>query len=437
MKRLLFLLLILSANLTQAALPIQSWTLPNGARVLYVEHRGIPVIDLSIEFDAGSRRDSQRKWGLAALTNGLLASGIAANANEAALSEAQLSDAFADTAAQRHMGVSADRAGIALRTLSSQPESDAAIRLTARLLAQPAFPKTQLLREKTRAIAALKEAETKPNVIAGKTLMRAIYGHHPYANSPTAGSLDAITRADLITFHRTHYVASRAVVAIVGDVSRERAGQIAQQLTMHLPSGNGEALPALPEVAPMQATEQRIAHPASQAHILLGTPAAVRGDPDFFALTVGNYILGGGGFVSRLMHEVREKRGLSYSVGSSFSPMKQAGPFTIGLQTKKEQADEALKISRDVLTAFLKDGPTDDEIKAAKDNLIGGFSLRIDNNRKILGNVALIGFYGLPLDYLDTWIVNVAKVNADDIRAAFRRKIDANRLATVMVGVPE
>ncbi|MBS1171059.1 MAG: insulinase family protein [Burkholderiaceae bacterium] len=437
MKRLLALLLILSANLTHAALPIQTWTLPNGARVLYVEHRGIPVIDLSIEFDAGSRRDPLRKSGLAALTNGLLASGVAASATEAALNEAQLSDAFADTAAQRHMGVSADRAGIALRALSSQPESDAAIRLTARLLAQPAFPEALLMREKTRTIAALKEAETKPNVIASKAFMRAIYGHHPYANSPTAESLDAITRTDLITFHRTHYVASRAVVSIVGDVSRERAGQIAKQLTGHLPPGNGEALPALPEVPPMPAAEQRIAHPASQAHILLGAPAAVRGDPDFFALTVGNYVLGGGGFVSRLMHEVREKRGLSYSVGSSFSPMKQAGPFTIGLQTKKEQANEALKVTRDVLTSFLKDGPTDDEIKAAKDNLIGGFSLRIDNNRKILSNVALIGFYGLPLDYLDTWTVNIAKVSADDIRAAFGRKIAAEQLATVIVGAPE
>jgi zinc protease len=181
--------------------------------------------------------------------------------------------------------------------------------------------------------------------------------------------------------------------------------------------------------------EQRIPHPASQAHILMGVPALARGDADFFPLTVGNYVLGGGGFVSRLTHEVREKRGLAYSVYSYFNPLAQPGPFTIGLQTKKEQTAQALKVVRETLDAFLRDGPTAAEVAAAKDNLIGGFPLRIDSNRKILDNIAVIGFYRLPLDYLDTWTERVKAVSIADIRAAFRRKLDAGALATVVVGL--
>jgi zinc protease len=163
-------------------------------------------------------------------------------------------------------------------------------------------------------------------------------------------------------------------------------------------------------------------------------PALSRGDPDFFALTVGNYILGGGGFVSRISREVREQRGLAYSSYSYFSPMAQAGPYQAGLQTRKDQTDEALKVVRDTIARFLREGPTEAELKAAKDNLIGGFPLRIDNNRKILDNLAMIGYHQLPLDYLATWTTQVSKVSIADIRSAFARKLAMDHLVTVIVG---
>jgi zinc protease len=180
--------------------------------------------------------------------------------------------------------------------------------------------------------------------------------------------------------------------------------------------------------------EQRIPHPASQAHILIGMPALQRGDADVFALTVGNYTLGGGGFVSRLTKEVREKRGLAYSVYSYFNAMEQPGPYQAGLQTRKDQADEALKVVREQIASYLQTGPTEAELKAAKDNLIGGFALRIDNNRKILDNIAVIGYYQMPLDYLDTWTTQVAKVTLADVRAAFNRKLAMDKIVTVVVG---
>jgi zinc protease len=420
-----------------AALQIQNWTLENGARVLFVENHTIPMLDVSVEFDAGARRDPAGKAGLAAFTNGMLARGVLAAGTEPALSEAQVSDAFADTAAQRGGAAGSERAGASLRTLSSAAERDAALTLLARVLAQPSFPADIIARDKARTIAHLKEALTKPEAIADKAFWHALYGDHPYGQQASPESVATIERADILEFHRSHYVADRAVIAMIGDISRAEADAIAQQLTQRLPRlpNSTEALPAMPEVPPAHAEELRIAHPASQAHILIGAPALQRNDPDYFTLTVANYILGGGGFVSRLTREVREKRGLSYSIYSYFTPMAQPGPFQIGLQTSKAQADEALKVVRGTLATFLQEGPTNAELKAAKDNLIGGFALRIDNNRKILDNIAAIGYYRLPLDYLDTWTAKVAQVTVADIRAAFARKVALDKLVTVVVGV--
>lgn len=437
LKNFLVLLILLACGSAHAALHIQSWALANGARVFFVENHSIPMLDISIEFDAGSRRDPQGKAGTAALTNAMLARGLTEmrlpdGVMEPALNEAQISDAFADTAAQRGGGAGIERAGVTLRTLSSQAERDKAVMLVARLLAQPSYPENFFARDKARTISAIKEDLTKPEAIADKAFWRLMYRAHPYAKQETVESIEAITRDDLIDFHKSHYAANRAVIAMIGDLNRTQADTIAQQLTMRLPQG--AALPVLPPVPPAQGQEERIAHPASQSHVMIGMPSLVRGDPDFFALTVGNYILGGGGFVARLTQEVREKRGLAYSVYSYFTPMLQPGPFQIGFQTQKEQTDEALKVVRDTLAAYLRNGPTPVELKAAKDNLIGGFALRIDNNRKILDNIAAIGYYNLPLDYLDTWTSNIAKVKLADIKAAFNRKIALDKLTTIVVG---
>jgi zinc protease len=437
-KKSLILIVMLACSPVHAALQIQTWALANGARVFFVENHSIPMLDLSVEFDAGSRRDPQGKAGTAALTNAMLARGLRAVpaqggfAAEPALTEAQISDAFADTAAQRGGGAGAERGGASLRTLSSLSEREKSVVLLSRVLAHPSFPADFLARDKARTISAIKEDLTRPESIASKAFWRVAYREHPYGNEATVESVEAITRDDLAAFHSAHYVANRAVVAMIGDITRAEADAIAQQLTARLPQG--AQLAELPAVPAAQGQGERIAHPATQSHILVGAPALRRGDPDFFALTVGNYILGGGGFVSRLTREVRENRGLAYSVYSYFSPMAQQGPFQIGLQTQKEQTDEAIKVVRDTLTAFLRDGPTPAELKAAKDNLVGGFALRIDNNRKILDNIAVIGYYRMPLDYLDTWTANVAKVSAADIKSAFNRKIATDKLATIIVG---
>jgi zinc protease len=435
-KTLIMFVLLVSAH-AQAALNIQHWTLENGTRVYFVENHSIPMLDVSVEFDAGARRDPKGKSGVAALTNSMLGRGVRAaklsgGADEPALTEAQISDAFADIAAQRGGGPGTDRSGLSVRTLSSATERQQAILLLSRLLAHPSMPEDFLARDKARTISSIKEAETKPESIADKAFWHLAYGEHPYANEATVESVTAITREDLLQFHAAHYVANRAVIAMIGDINRAQADEIARQLTARLPQGG--PLAAIAPVVVPKAVEQRIPHPASQAHILIGMPALQRGDADVFALTVGNYILGGGGFVSRLTKEVREKRGLAYSVYSYFNAMEQLGPYQAGLQTRKDQADEALKVVREQIAAYLQTGPTEAELKAAKDNLIGGFALRIDNNRKILDNIAVIGYYQMPLDYLDTWTAQVAKLTLADIRSAFNRKLAMDKMVTVVVG---
>ena len=396
-----------------------------------MENHDIPMLDVSVNIPAGSSFDAADKSGIAGLTHHLLDLGAEG------LSEDDISRGIADIGAQLGGGFDQDRASLSLRTLSNAAERDKALDIMARVLQRPLFPEAILAREKVRVIAALKEAETKPESIVDKAFQKAIYGAHPYA-LPVSGeiaSVEKITVQDLAGFYRTHYRAAAAVVAIMGDVTRAEAEAIAQQLTEKLPASGAPA--ALPNVEmQIPASERRIAHPASQSHILIGVPGMARNDPDYFPLYVGNHILGGGGFVSRLMNEVREKRGLAYSVYSYFMPLKQPGVFQLGLQTKKEQAGEALQLVRNTLEEFIAKGPTEKELIAAKLNIVGGFPLRIDSNRKILDYLSIIGFYDLPLTYLDDFTRKVEQVNVAQVREAFARHINPQAMATVIVGAP-
>jgi zinc protease len=411
----------------QAALPIQHWTTSSGARVYFVESRSIPMLDINVDFDAGGRRVPPDKAGLGGLTQSLIKAGSASR------SEEEISRRIADVGAQLGGSVDRDRAGISLRTLSSERERGQAIATLAEILQAPAFPEAAFAREKARLVDSVKEDETKPDAIASKAFYRLLYGEHPYGLAPTPETVGRIERADVEGYYRANYVAGRAVVTILGDADRALAERIAEQLTAGLPRAPVAPAP-LPAVAQPRGETRRIAHPASQSHIVLGLPALARGDPDYFPMLVGNYVLGGGGFVSRLYLEVREKRGYAYSVYSYFLPLAQEGPFQIGLQTKKEQAEEALARVRVVLDGFLAEGPNAAELKAAKQNLVGGFALRIDSNRKLLDQVALIGYYQLPLTWLDDFTARVGKVSAAEVRAAFARRVRADNLVTVVVG---
>jgi zinc protease len=422
-------MLALLSFAAQAGLPIQHWQSASGAQVYFVENHDLPILDISVNFAAGGSHDTAAKAGVAAMTQGLLALGAGG------ISDDQISNRFADLGAVLGGDFDLDRASLKLRTLSSERERTGAVELFATLLQRPDFPAAVLEREKARSIASLREAATQPESISDKAFSAALFGAHPYGNDEAVEpeTIEKIGRDDLVAFYRTYYTRSSAVVAIIGDVTRQQAEQLTEQLTAALPEGPVPA--AVPPVPlPKQAVEKRIPHQAAQSHILLGYPGIKRGDPDYFPLYVGNYILGGGGFVSRLTEEVREKRGLAYSVYSYFMPLREAGPFQIGLQTKQEQTDQALAVVRETLKKFVKDGPSAKELKAAKDNLIGGFALRLDSNGKVLDYLSVIGFYGLPLTWLDDYIGQVNKVTVAQIKDAFARRIKPDSMVTVIVG---
>ncbi|WP_423192785.1 M16 family metallopeptidase [Cupriavidus sp. H18C2] len=427
---------LLAVTVAHAAIPIESWTASTGAKVFFVPSPSIPMLDVNIDFDAGSRYDPPGKAGLATLAAALLDKGSSAQNGQPARNEAQIADAFADTGADFGGAAGGDRGGIGLRTLTTSPEREQSLRLASQLIKAPSYPDDVVAREKQRLITAIREGDTRPGVIADKTLSKAMYPNHPYGVSATPESVGSITREDLLKFWRDNYTAKRAVVTLIGAIDRKQAEQIAEDMTRGLPEG--AAPPKLPDVQmSIPASEKRIPHPAQQASVAIGAPSIARGDPDYFALLVGNYVLGGGGFSSRLTDQVREKRGLTYGVDSYFAPSRQPGPFSVTLQTKKENTNEALGLVRQILAKYVADGPTDAELKAAKDNLVNGFPLRIDSNRKLLTNVANIGWYGLPLDYLDTWTAQINKVTRDQVRAAFQRHVHPDALATVIVAGPE
>ncbi|MGH8623576.1 MAG: M16 family metallopeptidase, partial [Burkholderiales bacterium] len=425
--------LLLAAGPAGAILPIQHWQAASGARVYFVESHDLPMLDISVEFPAGAGYDRPAKSGVASMTQRLLKSGTDG------MSENEVARRLADIGAQLGGRFDADRAGLSVRTLSSETERRRAIDIVARSLRAPSFPGEVLDREKVRLIGSLKEADTKPDTIVSRTFYRLAYREHPYGlrSSGEVESVGGITREDLLAFHRRHYAARYAVVALIGDVTRAEAEAIAEEVTRGLPEASGDE-PALPPVARLaQGASRTVPHHAAQAHILIGAPGVARADPDYIALYVGNFVLGGGGFVSRITEEVRQKRALAYSAASYFYPLQREGPFAISMQTRSDQAALALKVARATLAEFVKSGPTAEELEAAKRNIVDGFPLRIDSNRKIHEYLALIGFYRLPLTYLEDFVQRVERVSAADIRDAFRRRIDPARMVTVVVAGKE
>lgn len=412
----------------EQGLNIQSWISDNGNKVFYVDAPELPMVDVRVVFNAGSARDDG-KPGLASMTNLLLDHGAGDwNTDEIVERFDQVGAQFA-TAAYRDMAV------VKLRSLTDKAWLESALETMSAILQKPRFDEAELKREQQRVLVALKNQQESPSDIAEKLFYKALYGTHPYA-SPVLGTKESVSQlalSDIVDFYNRYYVARNAIVVIVGAVDKARAKAIADQLMTGLPKGEPAA--ALPEVQDVQQSETiKEQYPSSQTHIWVGQVGKVRGDPDYFPLYVGNHILGGSGFGSRVVSEIREKRGLAYSAYTYFSPMQRKGPFIMGLQTKNDQAEDALKVLMSTLKTFIDDGPSKEELESAKKNITGGFALRLDSNKDITEYVAMIGFYGLPLDYLKTFNQHVEDVTLSQIRDAFKRRIHPDKMITVMVG---
>lgn len=414
--------------ISQHSVSIQHWSTANGARVYFVPTDGIPIIDVQVNFDAGSARDNG-KPGLAALCTHLLDQGIPD------LNADQIAEKLEDAGAKFNAEVDRDRAVIALRSLTDSKLLSPVIALYADLISRPTFPENNLETQRNQTLIALKRNLQQPGTVASQAFFKAIYKNHPYAE-PSSGTIEtvlAITKDDIIQFHQEYFVAKNATITIVGGVSKEQATDIANQIAQKLPAGN-TAKP-LPDVEPLtESTPVNIAFPTEQTHVLTGQPCAIENDPDYFPLLIGNHILGGGMLTSRLFNEVRNERGLAYNVISALLQLQKPAPFVIRLQTKNSQTQEAINVLQNTLLTFIKEGPTEQEVLEAKQAIMRSFPVEISNNEKITDVVSRMGFYQLPLDSLATYQKQVEAVTIPEIKSAFLRRINPEKLALIVLG---
>jgi zinc protease len=428
MQKRWFVSLIFVAHAALANPAIETWETANGAKVLYVQAAELPMVDVRIAFDAGSARDGQQS-GLATMTNGMLAEGAGG------LSGHALSERFEAIGAQFRNGAERDMAWVSLRSLADPQNLKPASDNLALILARPDFPAAVFERERKRLLIALKQKQQDPSELADDAFYAAVYKGHPYASPPegTEETVTAIRREDLKRFYERYYTARNAVIAIIGALTQAESKALAEKLIGQLPAGQkAGTIPLAPPLT--KPVEIKIPYPSAQTHIRVGQPGMTRPDPDFFPLYVGNHALGGSGLVSHLAEEIREKRGLSYSVYSYFMPMRAAGPFMAGLETRNDQAREALNLLRGAIAQFVEEGPSQKEFESSVKSITGGFPLRIDSNGKIVEYLMLIGFYGLPLDYLDTFVKRTEAVKIDEVRAMFKRRLTPANFVTVVVG---
>jgi zinc protease len=406
---------------------VLSWQTQGGAKVMYVHAPDLPMVDVRVVFDAGSARDGGLP-GLSRFTNSMLSEGAGEWDADA------LSLRLEERGIQLGSGSLRDMAWVSIRSLTEPAVLEVAVESLAAMLAQPRFDPAAVERVRQQMLIGLRRSLQSPGTVAQRRFFQALYAGHPYAHPPDGeeAALSRIAREDLLEFHAGHYVAANAVVAIVGAVNRELAEQIAERVTGGLASGAKAA--ALPPVPAVGGAELRQSFPSSQTHIYVGQGGISRHDPDYYALYVGNHVLGGGSLVSLLGEEVRNKRGLSYSVYSYFSPMRVDGPFLMVAQTKNEQAEQALQVMRETLAGFIADGPDPAELERAKQNLIGGFPLRIASNAKIVEYLAMMGFYDYPLDHLDTVTDKIGAVDIEQVRDAFSRRLQPDGGIAVIVG---
>lgn len=435
-KGLVSSIAMLLAAQAYAVLPIKEISLSNGTKAYLIQTNALPMIDIEISIDAGSRYDPKNQSGLAALTAAMLTRGISWQSGT--LNEAQQADAIAELGASISASASGERTIVRARSLSKPELFNPLLQLLVASVSKPIFDQSILIREKQRVSSAIQEGDTKPEVVLQKQFRQAVFGNYPLARSSSIESIAAIQEGDLKRFHQDFYRQDRVIVNLVGNIDHAGAKQIAEQIIGALPA-KGPTIPVLPplERSPIEPESQRVIRipfQTQQTHIAMGMTAIPRDNPDYFPLLVGNYVLGGGGFVSRLVGEVRDKRGFAYSVFSYFQPGRDTGTFEAGLQTRNDQADQALKVLQETVARFIEDGPSEAELAAAKANLINGYPLRLDSNRKLLDNLSAITWNQLPLNTLDIWTQHVAAVKKDDVRNAFKRHLDMRRMISVLVG---
>lgn len=422
---ILFLLLVTNA---QAKLDIQHWTTPEGAKVFFAQTKGLPILDVALNFDAAASRDGDQ-FGLASLTNGLL--GTATQYHN----EEQIINAFESVGAQFSTSSLKDMSIVSLRTLTRQPILKKSLDTFTEVITQPSFEQKYLTRERRQTLRSIEASKQSPASIASLAFDKAVFANHPYAHPKigTEKSINQISLQDLKQHYDKFYVAKNLTIALVGDITKVKAKQIARQISHGL--NVGKKAKNNPVITALKSSQKiHIEFPSKQTHLLIGQSGVNRSHPDYYPLYLGNHIFGGSGLTSILSDEIREKKGLAYSAYSYFTKMKSNGFFMMRMQTKNDQALEAKNIALQTLKNFRNNAIDTQKLQDGKDNIIGGFALETASNANILTYLSIIGFYELPLDYLSGFTDKIKDISAQDIQNAYARLVDMDKLIILSVG---
>ncbi|HEV8715154.1 MAG TPA: pitrilysin family protein [Candidatus Binatia bacterium] len=421
----LILLLVYAAPTPAAPLGTRT-VLDNGATLLVAERPGIPMVVMNILFKTGAVADPDSKAGLANLTASLLTRGTKKHTTQS------LAEALDFLGASLNVDADYETTTVSLTTLTKNLEP--AFALVSEVVLSPTFPLAELERTRKEIEGGLQSYEEDPGWVAQKAFLAKLYPHHPYGRlvEGQPATLATLTQADVRKFHQTYYRPNNAIIALAGEITQEQAVDL---LHRHFAGWQPADIPSLtwPDSQPPSAERVTLDKKVSQANVVLGHSGIARSNPDYYAVQLMNYILGGGGFGSRLMDKIREELALVYNVGSSFSARKHPGPFTIGLQTKNTTATQALDESLKVVRRFIEQGPTEAELAAAKAYYINSFPLRLVSNRDVGALLPVLEFYELGLDYPDRYADLIGQVTLEQVQKAARTYLHPDQFLQVVV----
>ncbi len=426
---LLFVLLLLLQSGEAAAAPIaRRDVLPNGLVLLHAEKKTLPIVKVVVAIRAGSIMESYEKAGLANLTADLLKEGTRRRSSK------EISDAIEFVGGSLGSSGGADFITITLSVL--RKDLELGFDLLSDIILNPAFSDEEVARRKALIRSSIIQQKEEPGAVASKAFMKAVFGDNPYG-WPAEGTEDSvarITRQDIVDFHRTCYVPNNAIMTVVGDVgSDELKGLIAK----YFRGWNGKDVPSPRIPAPYSPDKPAVIainKEITQANIILGHAGVRRDDPDYYAVLVMNYILGGGGFASRLMDNIRDNKGLSYDVHSFFAANKYAGSFQVGLQTKNQSANTAIEETLKEMNRIMTEPVGDKELNDARSFLTGSFPLKIDSNNKIAGFLTSVEYYNLGLDYIEKYPAYINAVTKEDVLRVAKKHLNTKGYILVVVG---
>ncbi|WP_353858765.1 pitrilysin family protein [Azospirillum formosense] len=428
----LFVFAVTAPAATSAwAIEIKRVVSPGGIEAWLVEDHKVPVIALEWAFEGAGASDPKGKEGLANLAARTLDEGAGPYDSQAFAARLQ------DNAIALGYDAGRDAFGGSLRTLSDR--RDEAFELARLSLAEPRFDAEAVERMRAAILSSLRRDQADPNYVARRLFYSTAFAGHPYGEEirGTLESLPAITPDDLRGFVKGNFGRDRLVVAAAGDITPEDLGRALDHVFGALPATASNSA-TIPDVEPKGLGETLVAtRPTAQTVMLMGQPGLKRSDPDWYAATVMNYVLGGGGFGSRLMEEVREKRGLSYGVYSYLIPMDHSALVMAGGNTVNAKAGQALDIMRQEWKRMAEQGVTDEELADAKTYLTGSFPLQLGSTQAIAGILLQVKRDKLGIDYLDRRDAFINGVTQADVQRVAKRLLDPNRLLTVLVGRPE